>query len=783
MEIKEVADVVRALHRAVGDKAHPCGKAVFLIGAGCSRSAGIPVGAEIVDLCAIKLAKAYHGPDFGEDEADAAIALLIEKGDLPEGSKRESLYGYLFERHFPDATDQQEIVQEAVRRCTGINWAHLCLGELVDRQYVHTVLTTNFDQLVLEGVIRTGQIPVIADGVESLNRLSGDPATPQVVHLHGSMHTYNPRNSAEAVSETEGHPAMQAALYSLFQQCRPLVVIGYGGGEEGVMRLLINAAKTYPDKLIYWVMYEQDPEGLSDQAKELLRTGRNKFVIPGQDADAFFAQLMAGLGIGTPGWMQDPTGFLQHRAKTIAVAKHDDIDGEIERYRRRLGALAECQEKEDAHARLLGEIRELRLAGRHEEALERLRTIEPITPEILWMRADSAYEAGQTSPEPELLQESIEVWKQLLERTARGENPERWAMTQCNLGIALSRLGERSPDMDSLQEAVQAYRSALEFYTRERAPLAWAATQNNLGIALKALGERSSDTDRLEQGIEAHRSALEVYTRQRMPLRWAATENNLGNALRALGERSSGTDWLEEAVEAYRAALQVYTREQVPLDWAMTQNNFGNALRVLGERTSTSNKDWLEQAVKALRSALEERTRERVPLAWANTQNNLGSALARLGEISSDTDWLEQAVDAYRSALEERTRERVPLDWAMTQNNLGVALQTLGEISSDTDRLEEAVETYRAALQVYTPEQVPLDWAMVHNNFGNALRILSERTSNTDRLEQAVEAYRAALEVSREANADHVVEVTEGNLRNAREALERLRRQDSERAG
>jgi len=169
MEIKEVADVVRALHRAVGDKAHPCGKAVFLIGAGCSRSAGIPVGAEIVDLCAIKLAKAYHGPDFGEDEADAAIALLIEKGDLPEGSKRESLYGYLFERHFPDATDQQEIVQEAVRRCTGINWAHLCLGELVDRQYVHTVLTTNFDQLVLEGVIRTGQIPVIADGVESLN--------------------------------------------------------------------------------------------------------------------------------------------------------------------------------------------------------------------------------------------------------------------------------------------------------------------------------------------------------------------------------------------------------------------------------------------------------------------------------------------------------------------------------------------------------------------------------------------------------------------------------------
>ena len=113
-------------------------------------------------------------------------------------------------------------------------------------------------------------------------------------------------------------------------------------------------------------------------------------------------------------------------------------------------------------------------------------------------------------------------------------------------------------------------------------PLDWAVTQNNLGIALSTLGERESGTARLEEAVAAYRAALQEWTRERVPLDWAATQNNLGNALSRLGERESGTERLEEAVAAYRAALQEQTRERVPLDWAMTQNNLGDALRTLG---------------------------------------------------------------------------------------------------------------------------------------------------------------------------------------------------------
>ena len=48
----------------------------------------------------------------------------------------------------------------------------------------------------------------------------------------------------------------------------------------------------------------------------------------------------------------------------------------------------------------------------------------------------------------------------------------------------------------------------------------------------------------------------------------------------------------------------------------------------------------------------------------------------------------------------------------------------LGERESGTGRLEGAVTAYRAALEEQTRERVPLDWAMTQNNLGNALERL-----------------------------------------------------------
>ena len=184
-------------------------------------------------------------------------------------------------------------------------------------------------------------------------------------------------------------------------------------------------------------------------------------------------------------------------------------------------------------------------------------------------------------------------------------------------------------------------------------PLDWAMTQNNLGNALSTLGERESGTARLEEAVAAYRAALEEWTRERVPLDWAMTQNNLGTALssarrarerhgaaggggRRLSRGAGGTDARaraaplgddaeqprQRALDARRAgerhgaaggggrrlssALKERTRERVPLNWALTQENLAIVFRVLATRTTGDARlAYLRDALAAVDGALE----------------------------------------------------------------------------------------------------------------------------------------------------------------------------------
>ena len=77
--------------------------------------------------------------------------------------------------------------------------------------------------------------------------------------------------------------------------------------------------------------------------------------------------------------------------------------------------------------------------------------------------------------------------------------------------------------------------TALEERTRERVPLDWAMTQNNLGNALSTLGERESGTARLEEAVAAYDAASSpsscraerTTTRKIVITIWTETEEEL----------------------------------------------------------------------------------------------------------------------------------------------------------------------------------------------------------------------------------------------------------------
>lgn len=771
--VKSVADVSRALQRGRNqDESSGWGNTVFLVGAGCSASAGIPLAREIAGECVLDLARRYSNARFDPKDVDHAFGWLQENKHFGEGVTWDNAYGYIFESHYADPTEQQRIVQDAIGRARGINWFHLCLGELIAKRYVNTVLTTNFDQMVLEGVVRTGLIPVVADGIESLSRISGQPRHPQVVHLHGSMHTYNPRNSTTAVREPEDHPAASSTLYNLLHRSSALIVVGYAGGEEAVMTLLSRSASLLRDKTIYWLLREDNWNRLSPRAQTFLSLSRNSGVVLGQDADELMRQIMQDLHLGGPEWMLRPIVCLQKEARRIAPPQHRDLASELDLYLKVLEDLLASHREERGAVAVA---RRLRLAGDLAGALEWLRPAawERDDPEIWLTLGATALELGRKR-DVALVSEAAEAFSQALRHYRLEESPEEWATCQVHIGQALITIGKRKGDPKLLKDAVQALQAALEIRSRDAAPEVWASIQRDLGVALRHLGQQETSLERLQESTAAFRAALEVTSREAAPLRWGDIQNSLGNALVDVGVREQGTERLCEAVAAYRCALEVFSREQTPEQWALAQSNLGNALATIGARGEGT--EPLNEGIRAFELALQAQSPESLPFGWARTQNNLGNALRLLGEREKSRDHLQSAIRAHSAALEIRKKETMPADWAVTTSNLGNTLLTLGRLTGEMFSMEEALRAYERALEVRTRDRSLIDWALTQNNIGEALTAIGEKTGDSVRLEQGIAAYQRALEIfEKDQGSQHYSQAVRDNLQDAQSLLAKIR--------
>jgi hypothetical protein len=380
--VSDIAEKIR-FARAAGDT---LGKVVFLIGAGCSMTAGIPGAADIArrmvrevgyrfDCCA---ADADHVAAYEGLTRKRAIepCLKGKPSDAPTDETIDwyKIYDEMFRRHYTAPDDVRDLFGTLVKEADrATNWAHLCLGELVARGYISTVLTTNFDQLVLSGMVRAGVLPVVCDGIESLNRIAGAPRHPQLVELHGSRHTYLLRNAPEDVQAVRDDPEASAAIQKLLQHATTFVAIGYGGREHGVMDLLIQAAKVYRDKNLFWVNHSSDPSAITDKVREFLASSRNARLLTGEDADRFFLKLCGELGVGSPRAISQPLEALEHLIRDVlrSTALDPDIRAEIDAARARFDRLKAFDSRPtegDPVDAMISAIRKRRLAGDYAEA-------------------------------------------------------------------------------------------------------------------------------------------------------------------------------------------------------------------------------------------------------------------------------------------------------------------------------------------------------------------------------------------------------------------------------
>lgn len=597
---RTVQHLARDLMLAKGDDNGPSrGRAVFLVGAGCSVSAGIPAARGVSRLVALHLAQAYLGevPDGAEDEerSDEALRRLVTAGHVErnrafaEDGKPQwgELYQYFFAEHLKSPNQQRELIYGLIEKSKGkLNWAHACLGELVAQRYVNTVLTTNFDQLVLTGIFRTGIIPVVADGFSALNRIVAEPLVPQLIHLHGSMNTYAMRNDPRTLAEPMHDHRPVTMLNGVLQRANLLVVVGYAGGEEGLMKLLLQASSSLEQLVIYWISYEDDAARLTDDCRKLL-AGENKFAIPGGEADRFFGDLMQELGIGQPSWVADPIGELfNHRVELVAPESVSEAAILIESYREKIeAAKAGAPPPEEPRQKAA----RLRAAGEYRQARDALGAVDPAADpgaaRIHALNALSLFEDDATANRA-MLDTAITEFEALIAATSGREQTEN----VLSLLDALFDLSEAGGDNDDVQALERIVATASEWLGK-LGPNDAAGRGRLLFYRAQAYHRRaesnSDDVEDMRRAAEDYRAALDALGQA--PDRTVSTievREGLAAALQVLGASDEEDDQAaREAVQLFREVAEHPRRDATqPEDEAGLHFNLAGALIALMQR-------------------------------------------------------------------------------------------------------------------------------------------------------------------------------------------------------
>lgn len=223
-------------------------RVTFFLGAGASRSSHIPTAGELVKKRWLPLLR-----QRARDESSLTLDdWARERYSDYDPQNPAALYGRLIDDAFPSSLDQQREIEHLVglgRPGVGYGLLARFMGHGDYSRTVHTVLTTNFDDMVADALQIHVRKRARVIGHHRLAAFIQDHhATPQIVKLHGDAHL-EPLNTTE---ETSSLPDGLLAPVKRILAETMLVFIGYGGGDHSVVKLL-KGLESPPNAGVWWV--------------------------------------------------------------------------------------------------------------------------------------------------------------------------------------------------------------------------------------------------------------------------------------------------------------------------------------------------------------------------------------------------------------------------------------------------------------------------------------------------------------------------------------------------
>lgn len=275
-DIEDLVDVIKK-SKELGYKIN------LLIGAGCSVSAGIPSANEFVKIIAKTYTREYN---------------KCEKRTYAECMKRLT------------PIERRDLISKYVNS-SKINWAHLCIAQLIKNEYIDRVLTTNFDNLIVKACSIVQEYPAIYDLTSYTEFRTDLMLDKSILYLHGQ---YNGFILCNTESEVNTQKENIESIFCELNRNSVWIIVGYSGENDAIRDLL--ASQDVNENRLFWVGYNNDSPSKYVEEK-ILSEEKYSFFIKGYDADKFFISLTKSLNCFPPKIIEKPFTYLKNILDSI----------------------------------------------------------------------------------------------------------------------------------------------------------------------------------------------------------------------------------------------------------------------------------------------------------------------------------------------------------------------------------------------------------------------------------------------------------------------------------
>ena len=694
---------------------------IVFLGAGASKSGGIPLASEIVDDI---LEKYKNNPRI------VSLTML------------ENTYPRLMECLTPN--ERNKLLKGYIDFAR-INVTHIYLAQLITHGYIDYVLTVNFDNLMLRALALFNEFPSTYDMAVLKDLTTTTFKKKSVVYLHGQHHglwLLNTKEETEKVKEV-----VSPILHSIKE--RPWIFVGYSG-EDPIFDHIKGLGRF--DDGLYWVSHhDNDPS--ETVCKNLLeKPNTNAFLIKGYDADSFMLKLNTELGLHEPAIIDKPFTLLKELLNNIEDIDDDEhFKGVKQRLEIVKGQVNEAiQQFEEGNVE-------------SHEKLQENTELDLLKKEIIDLLIKEDYPEDKINEIDKKIQvlNNVEInnlfaglhsnWGNQLGKLAKAKSgAEAQSLYQLafekhqkaidikpdyheafsNWGTHLGNLAQtKSGDKaDALyNQAFEKFSKAIDI--KPDYPDAFY----NWGTFLGKLAETKSGEEAqslYKESFEKFRMAIDIKPNDNK------TFNNWGTYLGNLAQTKSGDEaqsLYKESFEKFRKAIDIKPSHS---------NAFFNWGTYLGNLAKTKSGDeaqsLYQQAFEKFRKAIDIKPNDH------KTFNNWGTHLGNLAQTNSgdEAQYLyEEAQEKYRKAIELKPDSHEVFNcWGVHLGN--VAKTKSGEEAESL--FQQTIEKFRKAIDIKS------DFYEAFNNWGVHLGNFAKTKSGEEAeslFQQTIEKFRKAIDI------------------------------------